>query len=96
MKRGITILSAAALTLAMAGPVRAQHFAPNAVENTDNYLNRHPEVAERLAKDPRLVDNQGFIDSHPGLHEYLQHHPRARREFRHHPYKFMHSAESHR
>ena len=32
------------------------------VARFDNgYLDKHPEVAEALAKDPRLVDNQQFI-----------------------------------
>jgi hypothetical protein len=92
MKRGLTILSAAALTLAMAGPVMAQ--APvtrGAVQKADyGYFDEHPDVAQRLAKDPSLIDNQQFVDSHKGLREYLHNHPHVRHEFKSHPYKFMH------
>lgn len=46
MKRGITILAAAALTFTMAGPVMAQAYINHhAVMNTDSYLNDHPDVA---------------------------------------------------
>jgi hypothetical protein len=54
------------------------------------YLDKHPEVAEALAKDPRLVDNSQFVASHPGLHEYLENHPGIRTELKEHPDRFMH------
>ena len=54
---------------------------------TDRYMDSHPEVAQQLDKDPALVDNRGYVDSHPGLHEYLQNHPIARRDWRSHPYQ---------
>jgi hypothetical protein len=95
MKRGITILTAAALTFAIAGPVMAQHITHEAVVNTDNYLDQHPQLEKRLAKDPALIDNQQFVDNHPGLRAYLHDHPNARHEFKSHPYKFMHREERH-
>jgi hypothetical protein len=60
--------------------------------STDRYMDNHPEVAARLAKNPGLIDNPTFISEHPGLHEYLQNHPVARREWKQHPGKYM-SAE---
>ena len=33
---------------------------------TDRYMDSHPEVAQQLEKDPALVDNRGYVDSHPG------------------------------
>jgi len=95
MKRGITILTAAALTFAIAGPVMAQHITHEAVENTDRYLDQHPQVAKRLEKDPRLIDNQQFVDSHQELRRYLHNHPNARHELKSHPYRFMHREERH-
>jgi hypothetical protein len=56
---------------------------------TDHYLDAHPEVARQLNQDPALVDDRRFVDSHPGLHEYLQSHPTARRDWRSHPYAYM-------
>jgi hypothetical protein len=93
MKRGMMILSAAALTFAMAGPLMAQQPTRRAVEHSDNYFDSHPGIARRLAKDPTLIDNQQFVDSHPGLHDYLHQHPGVRHEFKSHPYKFMHREE---
>jgi len=93
MKRGMMIFSAAALTLAMAGTVKAQYMRPDAANADVNYFDSHPDVAHKLAKDPTLIDNQQFVDSHPGLHEYLHEHPNVRHEFRSHPYRFMHREE---
>jgi len=61
---------------------------------TDRYMDSHPEVARQLEKDPALVDNRGFVDSHPGLHEYLENHPVARHDFKSHPFRYM-AAERH-
>ena len=95
MKRGMMIFSAAALTLAMAGPVMAQMPMRPAASNADrSYFDEHPDVAKRLRKDPTLVDNQQFVDSHPGLHEYLHNHPNVRHDFKSHPYRFMHREEA--
>jgi hypothetical protein len=102
MKRGITILTAAAMIsvsgaglFAIASPVMAQPITHEAVVNTDSYLDQHPQIAKRLAKDPTLIDNQQFVDNHPGLRAYLHDHPNARHEFKSHPYKFMKREETH-
>ncbi len=94
MKRRMAILAAAALTFAMAGPVMAQQPTGGAVANADyGYFDSHPEIANQLAKDPTLIDNQQFVDSHPSLHTYLHDHPNVRHEFKSHPNKFMHRSE---
>jgi len=91
MKRGMTIFSAAALTLAMAGPVMAHMPMGSAAANADTgYFDSHPDVARKLKQDPALIDNQQFVDSHPGLHEYLHDHPGVRHDFKSHPNRFMH------
>jgi len=92
MKRGMMIFSAAALTFALSGPAMAQ-MRPDAANADYSYFDSHPDVAHRLAKDPSLIDNQQFVDSHPGLHEYLHDHPNVRHEFKSHPYRFMHRSE---
>jgi hypothetical protein len=53
------------------------------------YLDEHPEVAEQLAHDPRLVDNPQFLATHPGLDEYFRNHPEIRTELQEHPDRFM-------
>jgi hypothetical protein len=61
---------------------------PHPLANTDRYLDQHPEVSQQLNKDPRLIDNRQYIDNHPGLHEFLETHPDARRQWQSHPYRF--------
>ena len=93
MKRTITILSAAAIALAMAGPVMAQQLRRDAGNADINYFDSHPEVSRALRKDPSLIDNQQFVDHHPGLHEYLHSHPNVRNKFKSHPNEFIHHEE---
>jgi hypothetical protein len=95
MKRATMIFSAMALTFAMAGPVFAQMPMRPAAANADtSYFDSHPDVAQKLRKDPSLIDNQQFVDSHPGLHEYLHNNPSVRHDFKSHPYRFMHRSEA--
>jgi len=94
MKRGMMILSAAALTLAMAGPALAQEPSHGAVANADySFFDTHRDLARQLSRNPALIDDRHFVDSHPALHEYLRTHPEVRREFKEHPYQFMHSED---
>ncbi len=67
---------------------RENGSGPHPLANTDHYLDQHPEVAQQLNKDPRLIDNRQYVDNHPGLHEFLNTHPDARRQWKSHPYKF--------
>ena len=66
---------------------------PRPLANSDRYLDRHPEVEQQLQSDPRLVDNRQYVQNHPGLHDFLHNHPEARRQWKSHPYKFMHREE---
>ncbi|MGC1685165.1 MAG: hypothetical protein WA734_06055 [Candidatus Acidiferrales bacterium] len=59
----------------------------------DQFLDSHPEVAERLRRDPSLVDNNDFLRSHPELQNYLQDHPAIRQELEQHPNEFMRREE---
>lgn len=72
---------------------RWEDRGPHPVANTDRYLDFHPEVAHQLNADPRLIDNRQYVDAHPGLHEFLATHPDARRDWRSHPYRFLHRAD---
>lgn len=55
----------------------------------NQFLASHREVAERLRKDPSLVDNQEFLKDHPELETYLHEHPGTRQELRDNPNAFM-------
>jgi hypothetical protein len=66
---------------------------PHALGSADNYFDHHQDVYHEMEQDPRLVDNQHYVDSHPGLHSYLEEHPHARETFKQHPDAFMHAEE---
>jgi hypothetical protein len=55
----------------------------------DQFLDRHPEIAEQLRKDPSLVDNKRFVGDHPALQEFLAGHPNTSEEFKENPNAFM-------
>ena len=56
----------------------------------DHFLDKHPEVAEQLRRDPSLVNNEEFVENHRDLREYIQHHPEVREEISRNPNRFMH------
>jgi hypothetical protein len=55
----------------------------------NQFLDKHPEIAEQLRKDPSLVDNRQFVTDHPALQAYFEEHPRIRAEIKDHPDIFM-------
>ena len=61
--------------------------------NMDRFMDSHPEIAEQLRKDPSLVDNRQFVNSHPALQEFLANHPGVREEYKENPNAFMHQEE---
>jgi hypothetical protein len=61
--------------------------------NMDHFMDSHPEIAEQLRKDPSLVDNKQFVQSHPDLQRFLADHPGVREEYKENPNAFMHQEE---
>ncbi len=59
------------------------------LRNFDQYLDGHRQVAEDLRKNPRLIDDPGYLAKHPGLRDWLEYHPNTRRELRENPNYFM-------
>jgi hypothetical protein len=59
----------------------------------DQFLDSHHEVSEQLRRDPSLVKNQQFVQSHPALQSYLQDHPTVREDLTRNPDAFMHQEE---
>jgi hypothetical protein len=51
----------------------------------DDFLIAHPDTAKQLETTPSLVDDRGFVNSHPGLMTFLQQHPEVARDWRDHP-----------
>lgn len=56
----------------------------------DNFLDSHPEVSEQIRKDPSLVNNEEFVESHPALQSYLQNHPEVKEDLAQNPNAVMH------
>jgi hypothetical protein len=59
----------------------------------DQFLDNHREVSEQLRRDPALVKNQQFVQSHPALQSYLQDHPAIREDLTRNPDAFMRQEE---
>ena len=56
----------------------------------DDYFSHHPEVAQRLRENPRLIDDPQFATAHPTLKIYLIDHPAAREEIKANPNRYIH------
>jgi GrpB-like predicted nucleotidyltransferase (UPF0157 family) len=93
-----TLLWAAAPTLAQsqaAMPVGqdSDDITRRQLADFDHFLDKHPELAEQLRKDPSLVNNEEFVENHRDLREYMQRHPEIREEISRNPNRFMHKEE---
>src|SRR5215471_8509550 len=55
----------------------------------DEFLDNHPQLASQLAKNPELIDNKQWVDSHPQLVEWLKDHPEVSESLHQHPRAFM-------
>ena len=55
----------------------------------DRFLDSHRETAEQLRRDPSLVKNQQFLQTHPALQTYLQQHPDMQQRLEQNPNAFM-------
>jgi len=73
MKKALTLLSALVFAGAIAAPVMAQNagITPTEVSNFNRYLDKHPEVAQKLAANPQLVNDPQFMQNHAGLQTFL-------------------------
>jgi hypothetical protein len=70
-------------------PPQANDIRRNEVDAMGRFLLDHPEIAEQLQKDPKLIDDQKFVADHTALHVFLAEHPEIRQQFDEHPYAFM-------
>jgi hypothetical protein len=55
----------------------------------DQFLDRHPDVDRELSANPSLIDNQQYLQHHPGLQAYLSDHPNVKEEITETPSYFM-------
>ncbi len=59
------------------------------MEKFDRFLDEDPKIAKEISKNPSLVDNQQYVNSHRSLAAFLQNHPKIREELRENPQAFM-------
>ncbi len=103
MKRVLSVIAGTLLACALFSPAFAQTVNPGPpavtgsnspninqgeLGNYDKFADSHPEVAERLSRNPRLADNPQFLSKHPEFSQFLQKHPGVRTEFKEHPERF--------
>jgi hypothetical protein len=59
------------------------------LEDFGQFLGGHSKIAQRLSQDPKLANNQQFIDSHPELQQYLTAHPGVKDQLTQNPRAVM-------
>jgi phage-related protein len=57
------------------------------------FLSIHSGLGQQLSKDPSLVNNKEWLESHPELGEFLKAHPGAKAELMKNPQAFMSSVQ---
>jgi hypothetical protein len=55
----------------------------------DRFISEHPEIANDLARNPRLVENESFARSHPALADFLRNHSDIARDFAENPGNYV-------
>lgn len=55
------------------------------LDQFDNYLEEHVEIAEALKSDPRLLDDQQFLRNHNELRSFMAAHPKLAAQMQRHP-----------
>jgi phage-related protein len=61
--------------------------------NFGQFLGVHANIAAQISKDPSLVNNKEFMESHPELRDYLKTHPAAQAQLQQNPQAFLQSAQ---
>lgn len=84
-KNALTVLSA----MAFAGAIALPAIAGHPFRNSDEFLSKNPAIAAELQRDPKLIDNQAWVRSHPQLKSFLHNHPEARHDFKQRPNHFV-------
>ena len=59
------------------------------VTQFDRFMDGHREIGEQVRKNPSLLDNRKFLETHPALQEFLRDHPDVNQTVRQSPSAFM-------
>ena len=65
------------------------HVSQKDVKTFDRFLDKHPNIAQDLQKDPQKVNDSTYISSHPELSKWLDRHEKVRAELQKNPSAFM-------
>lgn len=57
------------------------------------FLGVHADIAAPVSKDPTLLNNKEFMETHPELQDYLKSHPAAQAQLQQNPQAFLQSAQ---
>jgi hypothetical protein len=55
----------------------------------NQFLDKHPEIAEQLRRDPTLLDNKQWVANHPAVQQFLSEHPRVTEAYEQNSRMFM-------
>lgn len=59
------------------------------IASFDQFLDRHADIDRQLSSNPSLINNQQYLQQHPGLQAYLADHPNVKEELTENPSYFM-------
>jgi hypothetical protein len=57
------------------------------------FLGSHETIAQQISKNPSLLNNKEYMETHPELQAYLQAHPGVQEELKENPQAFMQPAQ---
>jgi hypothetical protein len=55
----------------------------------DQFASEHPEIARALARNPRLIESNSFVESHPALADFLRDHSDVASDFAENPGNYV-------
>ena len=67
----------------------SSNISPKDVKSFDQFLDKHPDIAQELQKDPQKVNDSTYVSSHPELSKWLDKHEKVRAELQKDPSAFM-------
>src|SRR5690348_9208431 len=59
------------------------------VASMDQFLDSHQDIERQLEQNPSLINDQTFLQNHPGLQTFLKDHPQIQAEFAENPQFFI-------
>ena len=71
------------------GPEPVGPITEEELRHFDGFLDRHPQIATDLERNPKLVDDQSYLNNHPELKDWLSHHQSVREELKANPQAFI-------